>query len=271
MKPAILDEACRPTVVLLHSSGSSPRQWQDLVETLRQRFRVIGVEFHGHGMRADWCADRPFTLADDAALAIPLLEKARGAHLVGHSYGGAVAMKIAAMHPRLVRSLVAYEPVLFRMMSEHEASRHDLQDIVTAAQGMRDRVEGGEPLRAARQFTEFWAGAGAWQALPATRQEAMALRMPSVMLHFDALFTEPLWTADLARSGIPMLFLGGAGTVPVGRRLGHLLRGALPLAEHQELPGMGHMGPITHAVRVNERIARFLHAHEAREMALMTP
>lgn len=271
MKPAALHETHRPAVVLLHSSGSSPRQWQDLAEALGQHFRVLTAEFHGHGMRPGWGGDGPFTLAEDAGIALPLLEMARGAHLVGHSYGGAVALKIAATHPRLVRSVVAYEPVLFRTMFGHETSKHDLQGVVAAAQCMRDCVDRDEPLQAARRFIEFWSGAGAWQALPASRQEAMAVRMPSVIRHFDALFTEPDFTACLARSGIPMLLLGGARTAPAARRIGQLMRGALPLAEHQELPGMGHMGPITHAARVNERIARFLHAYEARELALMTP
>jgi len=271
MKPATIDEAHRPTVVLLHSSGSSARQWQDLVETLRHQFRVFAVEFHGHGMCPDWRGDRPLTLADEAAIAVPLLEMAGGAHVVGHSYGGAVALHIAATHPRLVRSLVAYEPVVFRLLLEHEEAGNELRGFVSAARVTRDCVEQGELLQAARRFTEYWAGTGAWQALPASRQEAMALRMPSVMRQFDALFGTPVPIGQLCRSGIPMLFLGGARTVPAGRRIVQLLRDALPPAEHEELPGMGHMGPITHAVRVNERISRFLHAHEARELALMTP
>ena len=58
-----------------------------------------------------------------------------------------------------------------------------------------------------------------------------------------------------------MLFLTGARTVAVTRRLAELLRLALPHARHEVLPGMGHMGPITHAAEVNRRIVEFLHAH----------
>ena len=43
-----------PAVVLLHSSGSTARQWNALVEHLQPRFRVLPVEFHGHGERAAW-------------------------------------------------------------------------------------------------------------------------------------------------------------------------------------------------------------------------
>ena len=40
-----------------------------------------------------------------------------------------------------------------------------------------------------------------------------------------------------------------------------LLRLALPLAQHEELPGLGHMGPITHSQRFNERVRQFLQPH----------
>ncbi len=103
----------RPTVVLLHSSASSERQWERLAELLKPRFRVRAIELHGHGEQAAWHGDGPLTLADDAAIGVPELWEADGAHIVGHSYGAAVALKVATTVPRLVHSLVAYEPVLF--------------------------------------------------------------------------------------------------------------------------------------------------------------
>ena len=59
------------------------------------------IEFHGHGEQPAWRGNAPMTLADEAALAIPALEEAGGAHVIGHSYGGAVALKLATMRPRL--------------------------------------------------------------------------------------------------------------------------------------------------------------------------
>ena len=268
MKPAVLHEEERPTVVLLHSSASSPRQWQDLVETLRRGYRVLAIEFHGHGLRPDWRGEQPMTLADEAALAIPLLEMAGGAHVVGHSYGAAVGLKLASLRPHLVRSYVAYEPVLFRLLFEDIGSHRQAQEVLTVAQGMRERLAQDEPERAAQLFIDFWSGAGAWLALPAIRQQAIVMRMPSVVRHFDALFAESLPRPQLTRADLPMLFLGGARTAPAARRIAQLLRMAMPLAEHQEMPGLGHMGPITHAGEVNRRIQQFLDAQTARHSIL---
>ena len=262
MSDVLPPAADRQTVVLLHSSASSPRQWAELVEMLRRDFRVLAVEFHGHGLRPDWPHKRRMSLDDDAALAVPLLELVGGAHVVGHSYGAAVALKLVCAFPNLVHSVVAYEPVLFRMLAEDTLHPEHLQVVRRVANAMRERVEAGNNAQAAKLFVDFWSGGGTWNAMPAKQQQGVELRMPSVIRHFDALFDEPFFARDeLAHMAMPMLFLSGSRTTPAARRIAQLLRMALPLAEHEELPGMGHMGPITHAHHVNERIRQFLSPH----------
>ena len=261
----------RPPVVLLHSSGNSPRQWQELVGVLRLDFRVLGVEFHGHGLRPDWPDDaRAMTLADDARLAEPLLHLAKGAHLVGHSYGAAVALKLACMHPNLVHSVVAYEPVLFRLLVEDTRQPRFGQEVLRAVKAMRERLADGDALQAARLFVELWTP-GQWGAMSANAQHAMKIRMPSIMRQFPALVGEPFARDVLAHMQVPMLFLTGARTVPIAHRVSQLLRAALPLAEHEELPGMGHLGPITHPRSVNERIRQFLALVSARAAPALAP
>lgn len=252
----------RETVVLLHSSASSARQWEGLVEALRPRYRVRAVEFHGHGLRTPWDASTPMRLADDAALASPVLHEAGGAHVIGHSYGAAVALKLASMHSARVRSLVAYEPVLFRWLLDDAGRGSLLQDVVAVARTMRERLARGDERSAARVFIDFWSGEGSWDSLPGARQGAVSTRMPAVVQHFEALFAEPLARWQVASLGMPMLFLSGARTVPAARRIAELLRLAAPRARHAVLEGMGHMGPITHAAAVNRWIAGFLHARE---------
>lgn len=70
---------------------------------------MIGTRSAGH-----WTGGTPFTLADEAAPIIAAIER-RGVpvHLVGHSYGGGVALYIAARHPERIASLTLYEPSAF--------------------------------------------------------------------------------------------------------------------------------------------------------------
>ena len=72
----VLAATARETVVLLHSSASSSRQWNALAGVLSTRCDVRTVDFYGHGARAPWPEARPFTLADDATLVDPILRSA---------------------------------------------------------------------------------------------------------------------------------------------------------------------------------------------------
>jgi pimeloyl-ACP methyl ester carboxylesterase len=256
-----MQPAQRPTVVLLHSSASSARQWERLVEALAPHFRVRAIEFHGHGERTAWGGEAPLTLADEAALAVPLLEEAGGAHVVGHSYGGAVALKLTTMYPKLVRSLVTYEPVLFRWLFDDIGHQQLGQGVVTVADSMRDRLANGQEHSAAQRFIDFWSGAGSWESLASGKQTSIAARMHAVIQHFNALFRDPLQRAQLALLKMPMMFVSGARTVAVTRRIAELLRLSVPHAKHEVLQAMGHMGPITHATEFNRRVVEFLHAH----------
>jgi pimeloyl-ACP methyl ester carboxylesterase len=250
--------AQRPTVLLLHSSASSARQWDALTAALGTRFDVRAIDFHGHGAQRDWQREPPLTLADDAALVEPLLAVAGRAHVVGHSYGAAVALELATRHRDAVASVVAYEPVLFRLLTEGLASDRTLREVVGVAEVMRDRLSRNDESAAAQCFVDFWSGAGTFGAMPATRQRAVASRMRSVLGHFHALFRAPLGRMDLARLPMPLQFLTGAQTAAATSRIAEILRYAVPRARHDVLPGMGHMGPLTHPAEVNRRIAAFL-------------
>ena len=165
------------------------------------------------------------------------------------------------MYPKLVRSLVAYEPVLFRWLFDDIGHQQLGQGVVTVADSMRDRLANGQEHSAAQLFIDFWSGTGSWDSLPSGKQTSIAARMRAVFQQFDALFREPLQRAQLALLKMPMMFVSGARTVAVTRRIAELLRLSLPHAKHEVLPAMGHMGPITHATEFNRRVVEFLHAH----------
>jgi pimeloyl-ACP methyl ester carboxylesterase len=259
------DATVEQHVILLHSSGSSGRQWRDTVQALHGRCTVHLIDFHGHGAQPAWSGAAPMRLADEAALVEPLLERLGGAHLVGHSYGGAVALDLARRRPALVHSVVAFEPVLFALLQRDAGSTRELQTIVGVVDAMREQSSAGRPEAAAQVFIDFWSGAGTWDALPAPRREAITSRTETLRHQFDALFGDLLSAADLAHLSMPLLLLFGTATVPVTRRIVQIVGAALPGARVEALPGMGHMGPLTHPAAFNRRVAAFLSSVPARQ------
>ncbi|MFO1271213.1 MAG: alpha/beta hydrolase [Rubrivivax sp.] len=252
--------AQRETVVLLHSSAASSRQWDLLAEALQPRFDVHAIDLHGHGRQPLRGGTRPLSLHDDAALALAVLQRAGGGHLVGHSYGGAVALHLAAAHPECVESLALYEPVPFRLLADHRPEDEATREILAVGGEVQRLVGAGDADAAAAHFVDYWSGAGTWDRLGPSRRLAVSVRMPVVAMQFGTLFDEPLPPAALLRLRMPLLCLHGTRSTRAAIVLAALLRELLPEARHEALTGLGHMGPLTDAARVNERLLRFWRA-----------
>lgn len=263
--------AQRPRVVLLHSSGASSRQWEALHARLRPDFDVHPIDLYGHGAQVPWTQPRPLTVHDEAALMLPLLERVHGAHVVGHSYGAAVALHLAAARPELVHSLALFEPVLFNLLTREDPQGLATTEVVDVAQSLRRLVGSGRAAAAAEHFVDYWARGAAWAGMSERQQHTVTARMPVVVQHFEALFAAPLSREDAARLTMPMLVLSGARSTAAALRVATLLRALLPDAQHATLPGIGHMGPITHADEVNAHVLRFLAAARDVQALAFTP
>src|SRR5262245_18592436 len=115
------DQGAGEPVILLHSSAGSSAQWRALAGMLAGRYRVLAPDLFGCG-DSPMRPGGPFGLAHEAEIARALLQRAGGAaHLVGHSYGGAVALHTALRHGASVLSLALIEPVAFHLLRENEA------------------------------------------------------------------------------------------------------------------------------------------------------
>jgi pimeloyl-ACP methyl ester carboxylesterase len=97
-----------PPVVLLHGFGGSTFSWRNVLPGLAESFRVIAVDLNGFGYTQRPRDQEAYTRQGQAALVLGVMD-ALGidrAHLVGHSYGGALTLWIASRHPERVRSMV---------------------------------------------------------------------------------------------------------------------------------------------------------------------
>lgn len=258
MSAAVSSARSKPVVVLLHSSASSARQWEPLAQALEPQFQVHALDLLGHGRQA--AHPTPATVHDEIALVQPIIDAVGAVHLVGHSYGGAVAVHLAATQPQRVLSLAVYEPVLFSVLAEHEPWGPAAREAFTLADIVRMRVAAAKPLEAAARFVDYWSGPGAWAGMSPQRQEAVAARMPQVAQHFETLYREPMPAPKLGRLQMPMLCLSGGRSTAAAQRIVALLRALLPNAQHERVAEAGHMGPVTHGALVNPHLLAFLHA-----------
>jgi pimeloyl-ACP methyl ester carboxylesterase len=248
-----------PAVVCLHSNASSSGQWRGLMDLLAPRHHVLAPDLYGAGRSPEWPSRERIALADEAALIEPALAAAGdGFALVGHSYGGAVALKVALRMPRRVRVLALYEPTLFALVDAAAPPPNGADGIRHTVLRAGAMLDAGDGEGAARCFIDFWSGVGAWDAIPPDRRPGMRDAVANIRRWGHALFTEPATADQFARLDIPVLLMRGTRTQASATAVADILERVLPRVRVLRLEGLGHMGPVTHAQVVNEAVAGFL-------------
>jgi pimeloyl-ACP methyl ester carboxylesterase len=247
-------------VILLHSSGSSGAQWHVLAERLCERYRVIAPDLYGYGGTAHWPGQRRFHLECEAEIVLALLGRVNQAvHLVGHSYGGAVALHVAGLRGELLRSLTLIEPAAFHLLRGMDAAA--LAEIEEVAQTVARAVACGEYVAGFERFVDYWTSPAAAPEIPAYKRYAMAARLPKIALEFHATLNEPTRLEHFRSVTVPTLLLYGTGSPSPTRRICDLLAHVLPRARLKPIGGAGHMAPVTHRSQVNATISAHLAAH----------
>lgn len=260
--PAFRVSGTGAPVLCFHSSGSSSGQWAALMERLHGRYRLLATDLAGYGGSLPWESGEVPSLQAEVARVEGLLHMLQEpAHVVGHSYGGAVALRFAMNHPDRVASLVLFEPMPFALLQHVRSGAAALAEIREVADRIIHAMAEGQVDVAAGVFFDYWSGQGFWDRLAPDTQARFSTRMPAITSNFDALFADPARPQDLWRLDVPVLFLGSAEPLPPAAAIHAVLATYLPHMETRKLGGIGHMGPVTHADRVNPEIDRFISAH----------
>jgi len=247
--------ADRQTVILIHSSGMSSRQWGKLGEILGRTYRVIAPDLLGSGANPPWPDETLFDLSEDVDAIQALVEKLGGpVHVVGHSYGGLLALKLARRDPSRIRSLTAYDPVAFGVLHALNDAE-GLADLARAGSNpvFTDFAHGGDDAWF-EVFVDYWNGSGAWRGMTQAGRESFLRVGRKVFFEVWSLMHDRTPASAYAGIDAPALFLGGETSPPAARRVVALLGEGLPSGRVLLVPGAGHMGPLTHAAFVNDAI-----------------
>jgi pimeloyl-ACP methyl ester carboxylesterase len=247
-----------PNVLCIHSFASSSAQYQELSGRLSPRFRVLTADLYGHGSNPPWPLGKRFTLANEAAPFEALLPAGGTTHLVGHSYGAAVALRIARAEGQRIGSMVMYEPAIWGILSHLLPDEPATREIKAVRDETIRLIDLGQIEAATERFIDYWAGRGTWAASPEHRQRKLVASVLSLPAAWHATFDEQ-WPAGALRSlHTPCLLLTGKCSTVAARRAVGLLRDMLPAAKVIEFDGMGHLGPVTHPAVVDAAIEDFL-------------
>lgn len=245
-----------PAVVAVHASGMAGRQFRALGEVLSIDHRVFVPDLIGYGRNEIWREDPErsgFDPAEDVDVVATLVDAVGDAALVGHSYGGWIALRAAVR--RRPRALVLFEPVAFGVLhAARDEALADLAALDASGDFFARALIGTAPW--CERFVDWWGGPGAWSRMGPIMQGMFVQRAEKTFHEVFAVARDRAAVDDYP-SGPRALLLRGETTrraaVRVSERLAAHLGAALEVVE-----GAGHMAPLTHADAVARTIATFL-------------
>ena len=252
-------------MIALHCSGGGASQWCYLAERLGGRYEVSAPEHYGCESTGPWTGEHAFTLSDEAARAIALIDESDDkVHLVGHSYGGGVALNVALARPDRIASMALYEPSAFHLLRQMgERGAEPYAEITGVARHICQGVVTGDYRGAVAAFVDYWNGPGSWNALRPAVQSALIRWAPKGPLDFRALIDDPTPAAAYGALTFPVLILRGAYAPSPTRVIADSLMELLPASRLVDIAGAGHIGPLTHTPQVSALIVRHIVEAEA--------
>ena len=234
-------------LVLVHGSWTDHKSWQFVAPSLARSFRVLVYDRRGHSF-----SERPLGQGsrredeEDLAALMEALDLAP-AHVAGNSFGGSIALGLAARRPDLFRSLIVHEAPLMGLVADDAELRPLMMELQGRFDSVLDQLRAGDIAGGTRRFVEEIAlGPGMWEQLP---EEVRQMNMNNAPTFLDEL-QDPEW-ADLDVSALsnfssPTLLTEGDQSPPWFPKIMSKLADAIEGAERITFSGAGHVPQLTH-------------------------
>lgn len=236
-----------PHVVLIHGSLDRSAGMLKLSRRLDDEFRVTRYDRRGYGRSTPH--DGPFDIGHQVDDLDAVIAAADGAGdpllLVGHSYGGNVALAHVDRHPGRVAAVVTYEsPMSWEPWWPQDSAGGDAM------------AWSEDPDEAAERFMRRLIGDDRWERLPAATRDARRREGHAMIGELTDLRRHAPWRAE--RIDVPVLVLRGEHGQQHHRRGTDALAQRLADATVHTVAGARHFGPNTHPDLVGARIREFV-------------
>lgn len=237
-----------PPLVLIHGSLTNHNSnWFAVKGSLAERFTVYAIDRRGRGETSTTAGHSIEEEFEDVAAVIR--NTGEPVSLLGHSYGAHVALGAAALVPDLVRKLILYEPPVATSMTD---------DQLRALEG--DAAEGNWDAFVSRFLGEVTHMPSSQLATLRTTPiwQMLLAEGKATLQDFHALKKHDFKPEKFASLTIPILFLCGSLSPPVGTQVTDSLMNVIPDATKATLGGQGHEGMLTNSSQFVDTVSSFL-------------
>ena len=245
-----------PPVLFVPGSYATPAAWRAMHKLLPGH-RLVSTSILGYGGTAE-----TRSLGDlDIAHEVRVVEAAAArigepVHLVGHSFGGTIALAAALAGRIQVQSIATFEANPLLLIAAQ--GRRDLLEETRAMAAAFEAAQHAGDRDAAGRIIDFWGGAGSFAALPEAVQDYCRKTVYANVLDWRTAFAFGATPADYARIAQPVLLVRGAKAVPAMVEITEALRRALPNVQPAVVEGAGHFLISTHPAECAALLREFL-------------
>jgi pimeloyl-ACP methyl ester carboxylesterase len=242
-------------MLLIHGAHIADALQPLVAEPALERFQRIRYHRRGLGGSTRPVETEPTTVAAQAQDAVRLLDHLGmdRAHLVGHSWGGTIALELAAQHPTRVASLVLLEPAL--PMTPAGAAFGRVMAPLT------ERYQAGDAEGAVHGFLAL-VGDRNWRVtIEQTVPGGIDQAVKDAATFFETELPGPTWSfgpEQVAAITCPMLSVLGSRSSPLFVQSRQLLHTWFPACRDADIPGTTHLLQMQAPRPVAEAIAAFL-------------
>lgn len=256
-----------PTVVLVPGSCSTGAAWRPLVSAWDNRLRCVTTSLLGYGGTAERRTTHDTSISHEADALEWVIQRASGGsvHLVGHSFGGLVALAVALRNRVRLASLVIIEAPAVELLRETGEQQH-YREFRRMTEAYFAAYESGD-AEAIGAMIDFYGGAGTFASWP-PRVRAYAVQTTAVnILDWASAYGFPLSAAAVAAIEIPTLVLRGGASHPAMQRANGLLFECMNRAALATIDGAAHFMIATHGGEVARSIGEHVDGVESRRIS----
>lgn len=235
-----------PPVVFLHGSYATSSTWKKMVGQLAETHLCIAIDLPGHGG-----SPGPDDFSDPTVeTELSFVEKIvteltdEPIHLVGHSYGGVVALALALDGRLPVVEMTLFEPVAVSALGSTDAIQ-PMASLHTFLLKYRESVRQNTP-HACGQVIDFWCGEGAFAQLPGFIKDSMEPMTANNIRHWDLCVSIDSSSAILQKCLIPTRIVYGTDSHPLAHAIAEKLHSQMSQSKTYIIEGASHFLVTSH-------------------------
>lgn len=230
--------------LMMHCTLSSARSMAPMALALDDIFTTTAFDLPGHGSSAKWdfngdLQDRVTEIAE-TFIDGPV-------HLIGHSFGATVALRLIAKIPERIKSIVLFEPVFVEAALQNQPELRAPYLMQTRA--FQQAMAESDKEQATIEFLKMWGDGAPWDVIPPHIRQSMIEKIDVVDAGTPSLHQDR--HGLLGSSGIqtytgPAMLVRGGKSISIMQHVHAALCDMVPQAEDHEIADAGHMVPLTH-------------------------